>query len=76
MLQAISAFYLQKHPHTMAVSTKESESKYHDLLRFHCFSEERKKILDNLQNIDSELLRQDENNLVHILLYISSMYKF
>ena len=44
------------------------------LLHCHHFSELRKIIFDNLQNTDSELLKYDENTLVHILLYGSASF--
>ena len=40
------------------------------------FSEQRKYLLDNVQNIDSELLKFDENNFVHIILYGSASFNF
>ena len=51
-----------------------TEATSHYLLPCHHFSEQRKKLLDNLRNIDHELLKLDESSLVNILLYGSKSY--
>ena len=52
----------------------ETETTSHYLLRYHLFSEQRTKLLENLKNLDNNLLNHCNDELLQILLY--GLHKF
>ena len=52
------------------------ETTAHYLLRCHLFSNQRLKLLDNINQLDNTMLTLSEKEIINILLYGSPAYSF